>query len=92
MVRRIKAERWEAFLDEYRPTAEKDSDYVDSYVAHLVLTRPHFARIFRVRRERYERLARRIGRGDGRAYKASADAAWLWRQYGRKGKNRWRVK
>ena len=87
MVRRHKQEKWEAFLDEYRPDADADSDEMMSYAAHLILTNPHFARLYRNLRVRRARLDRR-GNHEGGFH----DAGWLHRAYGRKGKNRWRVK
>jgi hypothetical protein len=91
MVRRIKAERWEAFLDEYRPTADKDSDWVMGWCGYHILADKNFARIYRVMRERRERIHRRVGGRPG-SYNPWGDAAWAHQAYGRKGKNKWRVK
>lgn len=87
MVKRIKADRFEAFLDEFRPIADKDSDYVRPWAAYQIMASMHFARIFRVVRERRERQARHP-----KSCSPCADAAWAHQAYGRKGKNRWRVK
>lgn len=79
MVRRHKAEAFERFLDEYRGAK--------SWAAHQILADPHFARIFRAKRERRARLALR-GNHEG----GWSDAGWAHRAYGRKGKNKWRVR
>jgi hypothetical protein len=87
MVRRHKTEAFERFLDEFRPVADKDSDWVMPWMAYQILANPHFARIYRIARERRARLAKR-GNHEGRY----ADAGWLHRDYGKKGKNKWRVR
>ena len=87
MVRRHKTEAFERFLDEYRPTADKDSDWVMSWAGHQILANRHFARIYRIIRERRARLARRKNFEGG-----WSDGAWLHRAYARKGKTKWRVR
>ena len=79
-MRRIKRERWEAFIAPYRAIADPDSICLDEFYAWCIITRPHFARLHRVRTQQRTREYRRH-RND-RFF--PHDYGWLRRDYGRK--------
>lgn len=79
-MRRIKRERWEAFMAPHRAIADPDSVFLDEFYAHLVLTNRHFARLHRVRAQKLTREHRRH-RND-RFFPHGY--GWLRRAYGRK--------
>src|SRR5687768_10163132 len=58
-MRHIKRAQWEAFLAPFRAIANPDSDYADEWIAHLVTTNRHMARIYRVHCERVKTANRR---------------------------------
>lgn len=87
MVRRHKKQAFEVWITPYRMQADPDTDYVIPWFAHKIVTNRHFARICRITQIRLKRRMRHP-----KGYSPLADAAWAHRAYGRKGKNKWRVK
>lgn len=86
MVRRLKRDAFRQFVDSYRPDADSDSDWYSSWAAHLIVSNPHFARLYRIRKIRYEKMARHP-----RSCPINSDAAWAHRDYARKVGHKWRA-
>jgi hypothetical protein len=86
-MKRIKRERFEAFMAPYRAQADPDSDELYSWTAYMCVTNPHFARIYRVMRLRHQRQSRHP-----KSCWFGSDAAWAHRAYARKVGHKWRAK
>lgn len=86
MVRRINRDRLNAFIDSYRDRHDPDSDELYSFTAHMVVTNRHFARLYRIKLMRYERMTRHP-----KSCWTGSDAAWAHRAYARKVGHGWRA-